>query len=174
MADSMIVRRLKNTKDGSPYALESRKAKDQDHAEKLVTFWWASKGSMAVVILTESGKTDSHYMREYCDPDRVPKKWLKYWAPPPVVAPALLEPTPEPRAEPDVTLFNEDSAPEAPKPHSLTYCGCCGNNRVIDGYGERDRSPSGRLNDGRCPQCGKPLQLKNKAIYRMYMNFLAR
>lgn len=169
------MRRIKNTKGGEPYELETRKAKDQDHAERIVNFWWSSKGSMAVVIVLESGKTDSHYMRDYCDPDRVPEKWMRYWVPPPKTEPKKLEPTPEPRAEPEVTIFNEEPAPSPPKAHSLTYCACCGNNRQQNGYGELDRSPSGRLADHRCMQCGKPLpQLTNKAIYKLYVSFLAR
>jgi len=173
----MIVRRLKNTKKGEPYDVESFEFETIEEAEKKLERLWESGGTVSAAIITEKNDVESIYTREWIDVDRVPKGWKKFWKPPPRPAPRVMAATPEPERKPP-TIFNEaESAGKAEfQASTLTFCGCCSNNRPLDGYdGESDPTPSGRQADGRCMQCGRPMPgIQSMVLYRMYLAYVSR
>lgn len=178
------VMRLKNAPKGEPYAIERIDGLTMDAAAKLATSWWESRGTLSLIVM-DGDIEDSRYTKEYADAERVPEAWPKGKAPPPRPKP-LEQPAkvkaPE-RAPP--TLFNAPVRPNEtrvkctgcqrqvtegrPRPdeaHASRVCGVCGvpfscttclMPLPMDGYpGDNEPTPSGRLADLRCPECGSP------------------
>ena len=146
--------------------IEWRQFKTAQEAAARASRWWGEKDSRAVVVFHLSGKEDSRYERPGFDeshaPDGFPRRSAKQVRPdPPVIKPADPE-----FAEPTVPMFDdgkmqadaEAAAAQAVIAPGPNRCDCCVS-VLVDGPhpGEgRDRTPTGRSNDRRCPACGAP------------------
>lgn len=164
----LIVRRIKDTgPEGSQYAVESKSVRDEKQADLQAKRWWDfAKHTVGIAIISSTGTTVTTYTREGLDPKRIPDGWAE-WKPPPtrIRDSASVE---KPHLEP-TDLFDEE--PEEPAParslDTVAFCGCCRNPKPTEK--ERDRTPSGRMADGRCPACGSRLpRMKQIEIMRMY------
>src|SRR5512137_1640118 len=162
------VRRLANAPQGYPYRLEVRGDLTIEDANKQAQLWWESGGTLAIVV-TVNGREDSRYEREYADASRVPKGWelrktrVRDRADSAKLDPprqlATVEPMPESVAP---TVFNEPKA----QPQSAWTEGACWVCKQPKQLwpGDVDRTPSGRLNERRCMECGAPLKLTHRQI----------
>jgi len=170
------VRRLKNAKAGEPYGIEVVKNVTAEEASEQATAWWSSGGTLAVVVLTDSGAEDARYQREYVNADRVPDGWVTAVAKPVSTADLLDQlraAKPAPKEAP--SIFNEDEAPE-PKKATVGMCIACMLPLLHEGHqGDDDPTPSGRLQNGRCPDCGSPQPLLSALdLLRMHLACRAR
>ncbi len=70
----IVVRRLKNSRKGTPYRVERRKCANTKVAKKQIATWWESGGTLAVVTIT-NGAVGEVTLRAYAVEERVPKGW---------------------------------------------------------------------------------------------------
>lgn len=185
--------RLKNAPKGQPYAIERAGDLSPGDAAEQAATWWESRGTLAVVVLI-AGKEDSRYERDYMEADRVPDDWVSAKAPPrksslPKIEIALPEP---PKAPPTIT----NRAQKGKRPKTCSTCGRRGGSglapttdaqhcptcgltyrcRVCNAdlpkdrkyAGDDDPTPSGRINNRRCPGCGAPMRRSRRQIYQLY------
>lgn len=189
-----IVTRLANAAKGEPYKIETITGLAPTAAQEQAAQWWQSGGTLAITI-TIDGKEDSRYERDYLDAVRIPKGWVARDQPKPkrtteeilkddpLTKKQVAEAHPTPQAPtaaplPPPTLFNDPEAP-APNPQATASPGtalcwtCKGPAGHHDPVGtkELDRSPSGRLNYNRCPECGAQLSnmMSRRAILETYL-----
>lgn len=160
----MRVIRLKNTPKGQPYGIES--VGNPDDPEQVAAQWWASKGTLAVVIVRKDGTEDSRYEREWIDKDRVPEGWVSRKE---IRRPGTtkkraawkdvrVREAPQ-RPEVSIDLFNpEEERQERPQPVTGDMgraCWTCKAPIPVEGRSDAPDAPSARLNLGLCPECGR-------------------
>lgn len=162
----VIARRLKNAPKGEPYGVDVVECKSAEEANELAAKWWESRGTAAVLVMVGTVE-DARYEREWIDRERIPADWIgrKGLAKDMIEDPSKRPESPlpeQPEIEPEQpTLFNdleEEVRGEVADTAAGPRCPCCGHLRPDGGYGERprDRTPSGRMADGRCLECGAP------------------
>jgi len=175
----IVVQRLKNTPAEAEYAIEQAKTKTIDEANEYAAKWWQSNGTISVVVL--NGKEiDARYEREWIDRKRVPKAWrsrtideleqLQRATVPLETNKAYPSQSDGPLPAAAPTLFKEST--KRPKP-TASQCGCCLSDRKD--HGERDKTPSGRMADHRCLECGAfMIGMSTRQIYDQYMAYQVR
>lgn len=194
---AITLMRLKNAPQGAPYAIEQIDGLDPQAAGQLSASWWDSRGTIALIVV-HNGEIDSRYLKEYADTERFPDEWPKGdVAPPkPEPLPERLKPV-HVRQRPAPTLANppERKAEKVTCPgcqrqvaeqakreetSSSSVCSVCGvpfacvtclkqlpESRRYDG--DDDPTPSGRIANHRCPECGSPQpQMSGRQIWNMY------
>jgi len=174
---SASVLRLRNTSAGMSYVIERIDDLNTTNAELLAQSWWSSRGTLALLVLV-NGKEDSRFQRRYMILDRVPSDWPKPSRPIQVAPAPMISIGEELKAQPRPapTLANPKLKPEA-RDSSAHVCWTCGSplppSRNYEG--DNDPTPSGRLADMRCPECGGPQPGKSgRAIWNMYMTGQSR
>lgn len=155
--------RLKHAPQGQPYVIERRRFPAMEEAAAQAAEWWASRGTVAILVLDFDGEEDSRYERTWVQRSRVPEGWPARKGPQavlieqPEARPASPLPTPLPKAVP------------AEKPARLPgSCLCC---RRVPDPALPLTSPSTRLAEGCCMECGTPLGLSTGQLQRMYLAF---
>jgi ribosomal protein L37AE/L43A len=187
--------RLKNAPGTQPYVIEQLTDLTSAQAGELSVSWWESRGTLAMVLMAD-GAEDSRYERDYLVAERVPGTWPK-GKKPPMVAPSptkaeALEPQPpRPRAPPTVANLAgaakrkcptcgrgtavsteaKDGGSGCPTCGAPFSCGSC--LRVLPASrhyeGDDDPTPSGRLANLRCPECGAAQhEMTAGAIWKQY------
>ncbi len=176
----ILVRRLKNTSGGNPYAIDKAECKTAEEASKIAAVWWESGGTLSVVVEVD-GREDCRYTKMHADTGRYPEDWgmPEGYRPPrtdtgavSIVRPAAKAP-PTPRSTlPPPTLFNEpQKAPRA----NAGGCPCCYQPRCPERDPEDPGTPSGRIAELRCPECGVRIGGSDPgAIQKLYLTYQAR
>jgi DNA-directed RNA polymerase subunit RPC12/RpoP len=177
--DTAEVRRLANAPAGESYKLEVVDGLSERAAHAQAEVWWESGGTIAVVV-KNNGQEDSRYEREHMDSDRVPNGWELRKADPRLkkanwieVIERAVAAAAKAKPEAPPTIFNEEAVPEPPtepqRGQTIYLCATCKRERT-DWEGDDDPTPSGRLNNFRCPECGSPLQgLTHRQIHEAYL-----
>lgn len=181
------VRRLANAPEKEPYKIEIIEGVSEKVAHLQSTEWWESGGTLAIVVKCGEAE-DARYEREYIDEERIPNGWVQR---PKVKRPSWKDVMVEVDRQEEApakeavapTIFNEDEPqdPEnVPDPGQIRQllskvgqgevhlCWTC--KHVLQDHEETDKTPSGRLNEYRCPECGHQLQgMTHTAINMMYL-----
>lgn len=189
------ITRLANSAKGEPYKIETITGLAPSAANEQASQWWQSGGTLAMTVNIE-GVEDSRYEREYLDTKRLPKAWPARVQPVSKrpVEEILKEPdeaikknrpkgapvdTPTAEQKPTAigpTLFNPPERPAKasgqPGPMVGLCWTCLGTAGSFDPESKRiDRTPAGRLDQLRCPECGRPMKgLRRSAIERRYLH----
>lgn len=185
------ITRLANSAKGEPYKIETITGLAPTAANEQASQWWQSGGTLAMTITIE-GAEDSRYEREYLDAARLPKGWaarvqpitkrsadeiLKQ--PDEAVKKKPVQETPAPeRKAPAIgpTLFNPPERPAKGTAQPGATSGLCwtcfGPVGSQDPESKQiDRTPAGRLDQLRCPECGRPMPgVRRSAIERRYLH----
>lgn len=145
------VVRLKNSPKGEPYTTEVKAGLTSVDASTQAARWWASRGTLAVVVRMDNGTEDARYERKYLDVARLPEGWAASKKPQDP-AERLFQ---QAAVDTQPTLVNEE--PDAPEPPESSVCATCHGPLDVAYQEGRDRTPSGRMAEGRCPDCGRPV-----------------
>lgn len=164
------VVRLKNAPKGSPYVIERIDDLPLTEAHKAAALWWDSKGTLAVIVL-DGDHEDGRYTRDYIDESRVPRGWVSAALPPRPPPLGPVPPMPETPA-PTVNLaFEEAVKPPPTLPPGTFMCATCKAplppSRKYPG--DDDPTPSGRLADNRCPECGRRVRVRQGTLMSAYL-----
>lgn len=194
----VTIKRLKNAPADQPYGIETVEDLTPEAAGQLSVSWWESRGTLAMVLFAD-GKEDSRYQREYMVADRVPEAWPApakrptVEPTPPKLPPALVRAPQRPAAPPTLVNPRKEAAKEEkvcpgcerPLPRNPGEpveggCGVCGRAFACRAClralppsrrypGDKDPTPSGRMADYRCLECGAPQRgMKTTDLWRQY------
>ena len=186
--------RLKNTGKGQPYGIERAEDLDGETAAQQTEVWGESAGTIAMCVVID-GEEDSRYEKQYLDESRVPEGWVAKQAKKKDMPKAAIPVAPPSRPLPPPTLVNpepkaaekraacadcyrtgkpRDEAPEGNVRHCtaclipFTCVRCLRPLPITAHEGDDDPTPSGRLNNRRCPSCGAKSGLSGRDTWRMY------
>jgi len=175
MADKWMVERLRPVKGKTDYGHEMIKGLSQAAADELTTVWWASGGTHALAVIRPDGKPSAVYEKEYRDATRIPPvwKWTTKRRKPSEDNPLGPDPPPPP---PIPTLGDEEPEPDNKK-IAAGACLCCA--MLFDpersDKDDRDKSPSGRIAKGCCPECGMWLPgMGSGELQQMYLRHTSK
>lgn len=168
----MLVRRLIETKSG-PYTAETKEVTGPVSADRHALKWNNDPITKTVIVLSDAGKIEARFTPHgMLDGARVPSNWKS------LVGPTISKRKPDgnrPEASvvPSVISETDEHGAKPPLVVPISQCACCMGARD-HGSPERDKSPSGRLADGRCPACGRQLRMPNRQLWDMYRDFQKR
>lgn len=161
------VYRLKNGPAGEPYGIEKRTVPAMEEVAPIVGKWWASRGTVAVVVFALDGSEDARYERTWIARDRIPATWPSREG----LQAKLIE-QPESRPPSPVRVDGGDlvEAPVSKPTRPEGACLCCWRADAPTGA-LRHASPSSRLADGRCLECGSPSGMTAAELQAQYVAF---
>lgn len=195
----VTVMRLKNAPKGEPYAIDRVDDLTPDQAGQVSLQWWESRGTLSLLLLVdgkEDSRYDRKYLDTGRVPEQWPKPKPGHATPPPVPPSPMPQQAPvRPAAPPTLANPRRPSrkavkCPTCERPMAdparreeasdSTRCPTCGQaftcgtclavlpaSRRYDG--DEDPTPSGRLANHRCPECGAPQRgMSGRDIWNMY------
>lgn len=163
--------RLLNTSGAGTYGVQSVAQVSLRAAYAVVRNWWESKGTLSVCVVREVYgrlEVDTDYTRPWIDRARIPEDWRGNTKP--AVAeymPAAPPPSAIKAAERELAaidpIFEDPEAEYKAEASRLPWnlgpvegaCGACGAADVQPDPDDRDRTPSGRIANHRCAECGR-------------------
>ena len=146
------------------YGLEQQTVSDLLSASVLAVSWWSDSATVAIVI-REGGREDSRYTRPGLADGRIPSGW-----PRPVSARMVVDD--EDRTDIDLVIpvAASSNAPQQLPTHACLVCGIARPASGSRHEGDTDPTPSGRLHNQRCPECGAFVRhVPLHQIYRAYL-----
>lgn len=168
---AVIVHRVRTDPKGL-WVYSNKTVDDLEAANDLAASWWSDPSTLGVVVM-DGHAQDARYEKPQlvARQAELPAEWPK---PPERLVMEADRRAEEARVTTGLppTLFD---APAREKRRDPNACPCCMMPRSAPGdEGERDRTPSGRLDARRCPVCGTALQISSRQIWDLYMAYQKR
>jgi hypothetical protein len=155
MTDGVTVLRLVDLGREGAYEMQSTEVDDPDAQ---CGMWWSDLATMSIVVV-RSQLVITRYTRPAIKAELIPALWPR----PDDSTVAVL-----PATAPAAPALRQRTEPVKAVTPGTPACACCGM-PVEKHDGDDDQTPSGRLADRRCMECGRPMPgLKQATIQQMY------
>ena len=157
-------------KETGKYAVNTAECMSVEEGNEIAMRWWKLEDTLSIVVM-DRNREDARYAHTDIDESRLPEQWPRPEPKAAALGPsqdagALLPPAPPP------TLFNRSQrSQELQEGH----CPCCFQKRTQPDPADDDPTPTGRINNLLCPECGQLVPVANGGpIYQMYMKYQER